>query len=150
MHMRLNGLGMLIALWTTLAPMALAGGDPFADIDAAIAAKRDTDVQVTLQQLAETDDPRVRGMALSRLTLGALKQGMGLAFKAQISESVALLRQVPGAELELARALLWASEVAAAEDDNNDSKSLKAPLFFYITDIYVYSIISSSFYYYYI
>ena len=37
---------------------------------------------------------------------------------------------------------------AAAEDDNNDSKSLKAPLFFYITDIYVYSIISSSFYYY--
>lgn len=118
MHMRLNGLGMLIALWTTLAPMALAGGDPFADIDAAIAAKRDTDVQVTLQQLAETDDPRVRGMALSRLTLGALKQGMGLAFKAQISESVALLRQVPGAELELARALLWASEVAAAEDDN--------------------------------
>lgn len=39
-------------------------------------------------------------------------------------------------------------KTAAAEDDNNDSKSLKAPLFFYITDIYVYSIISSSFYYY--
>lgn len=118
MHMSLRGWGILIGLWMAAALPATAQVDPFVAIDAAIAEKRDAEVEAQLQQLAATDDPRVRGMALSRLTLGALKLGQGLSLKAEITESVALLRQLPDAQLELARALLWASEVAAAEDDN--------------------------------
>lgn len=97
---------------------ATRASDPFVAIDAAIAAQRDAEVLAELQQLANSEDLRTRGMALSRMTLGGLKRGQGLAYQDQIRDAVALLRRIPDAQLELARALLWASEVAAARDDN--------------------------------
>lgn len=107
-----------VLLWLTAPIGLLAATDPFVAIDQTLAERRIPEALAQIEPLAASKDPRTRALAQSRLTLAALKAGQGATRKTEIESAVKILRGLPNERLELARALLWASEVAAAEDDN--------------------------------
>lgn len=102
--------------------LLLASGTRAGDIAAArelLTARKLPQAEAAFSALAAEDAPPLqRAQALTGLAMVAQLMGKGPTRREEIAQAVALLRAMPDQQLELARTLLQAAEIAGSEDDN--------------------------------